>query len=93
MNRAELIQSVSEKRAKDLPSKAAAERIVDTVIDTITEALKAGDKVSIRGFGTFKVKQTAKRQGRNVATGETITIPAHKSIKFVVSEELKQSVR
>lgn len=92
MNRADLIQTVSKKCASDFASKAAAERVVDSVIDSIAEALKAGQDVTLRNFGTFKVKQTAERQGRNMATGEAITIPAHRTVRFTAGTGLKQAI-
>ena len=59
-------------------SKAAAGRALEATVDSITEALQAGDQVALVGFGTFQVKDRAARSGRNPQTGETIQIKASK---------------
>lgn len=56
--------------------------VVDAVVQRIAIALQSGDEVRIQGLGTFSVKETAERQGRNPATGEAITVPAGKKVKF-----------
>jgi len=85
MNKAQLIEAVAVKTA----TKKEAQEIVDTVWDTIKGSLKKKEDVAISGFGTFKVKQTKARMGRNPKTGEAIQIPAKKKIAFRVSKELK----
>ena len=85
MNKAGLIDTVAAKTA----TKKEAQEIVDTIWDTIKLSLKKQEDVAISGFGTFKVKQTKARMGRNPKTGETIQIPAKKKIAFRVSKELK----
>ncbi len=62
----------------------------DTLFDLIGEALADGDKVSVPGFGAFQVSERAARQGRNPATGETITIAASKTVRFKPSKNLKE---
>ena len=89
MTKAELIESVASKT--DLP-KAIAERAVNTVFDDIVAALKAGDKISISGFGTFAVSSRKARIGRNPKTGDPIEIPASKSAKFKAGKSLKDSL-
>ena len=89
MNKAELIDAVAE--SADL-SKAAASNAVDAVFDVITNALKAGDSVTVVGFGTFSVKQRAARSGRNPQTGATIQIPASTLPAFKPGKALKDSV-
>lgn len=73
-------------------SKSAAGDAVDAVIDGITNHLANGDKVQIPGFGTFQVTERAERQGRNPATGETITIAASKVARFKPGKALKDAV-
>ena len=63
-------------------TKAAAERALAGALEAITAALRAGERVSVAGLGTFTVAQREARQGRNPATGETIQIPAKKVVKF-----------
>ncbi len=79
MNKAELVNAVSEKSGL---GKAESMKAVDAFIDIISEALKAGDKVTLLGFGTFSVAEKAARKGFNPRTKEKIEIPAHKVAKF-----------
>ncbi len=85
MNKAQLVETIAAKTA----TKKEAQEIVDTVWDTIKSSLKNQEDVAISGFGTFKVKQTKARMGRNPKTGEAIQIPAKKKVAFRVSKELK----
>ncbi|MCK4519972.1 MAG: HU family DNA-binding protein [Candidatus Omnitrophica bacterium] len=85
MNKAQLVEAIAVKTA----TKKEAQEIVDTVWDTIKSSLKKQEDVAISGFGTFKVKQTKARMGRNPKTGEAIQIPAKKKVAFRVSKELK----
>ncbi|MGD8514232.1 MAG: HU family DNA-binding protein [Granulosicoccaceae bacterium] len=89
MNKAELIDAVAA--AADL-SKASATRALDAALDSITDALKSGDQVTLVGFGTFSVKARAARQGRNPRTGETIQIAASNVPGFKAGKALKDAV-
>ena len=89
MNKAELIDAVAE--SADLP-KASATRAIDAVLDTITAALKAGDSVSLVGFGAFTVKARPARTGRNPQTGASIQIAAAKVPGFKAGKALTDSV-
>ena len=89
MNKSELIDAVAG--AADL-SKADASRAVDGVVAAVTQALKAGDQVTIVGFGTFLVRQRDARSGRNPRTGETIQIKASKVPAFKAGKALKDAV-
>ena len=89
MNKSELIDVVAE--STDM-SKAAATRAVDAVFDSITSAMKAGDTVSLVGFGSFNVKARAARTGRNPQTGATINIAASNVPSFKAGKALKDSV-
>jgi DNA-binding protein HU-beta len=88
-NKAELIDAVSEATET---SKAAAGDALDAVIGAITAALKSGEEVRLVGFGTFSVKTRAAGKGRNPATGEEISIPASKSVRFKPGAQLKATV-
>jgi len=90
MNKADLIQAVA---AKSGLSKKDAEVALAAVIDSITDALKAGDKVSLVGFGTFAVKARAARTGKNPQTGETIEIAASKVPAFAAGKALKDAIQ
>ena len=90
MNKAELIQAVA---AKSGLAKKDADAAVAAVIDVITEALKADEKVSLVGFGTFTVKARAARTGKNPQTGEAITIAACKTPAFAAGKALKDAIQ
>ena len=89
MNKSELSDAVAD--VANL-SKADGARAVNAVIDSISNALRGGDSVSLVGFGTFKVKQRNARQGRNPRTGETIQIAASKVPSFKAGKDLKDAV-
>jgi len=89
MNKAELINAVAEKA--DV-SKKDAEAVISATLETITAALKAGDKVQLVGFGSFEVKKRAARMGRNPKTKESIEIPASVVPVFKAGKALKDSV-
>lgn len=89
MTKADMINAMAEKAGL---SKADAEKALKGFTDVVTEALKAGDKVSLVGFGTFSVGDRAARTGQNPQTGEKINIPAAKSPKFKAGKALKDAV-
>jgi len=86
MNKAQLIEAVAANTA----TKKEAQAAVETIWDAIKNSLKKKEDVTISGFGTFRVKQTKARTGRNPKTGETIQIPAKKKIAFRASKDLKE---
>lgn len=90
MNKTELIKAMAEKARI---SKKDAEKALTAFTNIVTDTLVDGDKVAITGFGTFEVVERAERQGRNPATGETITIAASKSPKFKAGKALKDAVK
>ena len=89
MNKAELVSAVAEKTGM---SKKDSEKAVNAAFDTITEALAAGDKVQLVGFGAFEVKERGARIGRNPKTKESIKIPASKVPVFKPGKALKDTV-
>ena len=89
MKKAELVEVVAEKAGL---TKADATRAIDATFATITEALKAGNKVPVAGFGTFAVSQRKERNGRNPQTGAPVAIPARKAVTFKAGTALKESV-
>jgi len=90
MNKGELVEKVAEECAL---SKAAAEQVVVSIFGAITDAMAAGDKVTLVGFGTFSVSERAAREGRNPQSGETMSIPAKKVVKFKAGAKLTDSVK
>lgn len=89
MNKTELINAVAE--ASEL-SKKDATKAVDSVFDTILDALKNGEKIQLIGFGNFEVRERSARKGRNPQTGEEIEIPASKVPAFKPGKALKDAV-
>ena len=90
MNRAELIDLISEKAEL---TKSSASRALDALLDGVTVSLQKGDPVVIVNFGTFTVKQRAAREGRNPSTGEKIKINAAKVVGFKAGKALKEAVK
>ena len=85
MNKADLIENV----AKDCNmTKALAGQVLNSILNTITDAVAAGNKVSLIGFGSFSVAERAAREGRNPQTGKIIQIPAKKVVKFKAGTKL-----
>ncbi|MDD6047435.1 MAG: HU family DNA-binding protein [bacterium] len=89
MNKTELIAAVAEKAGF---SKKDAEAAVNAALATITETLKAGDKVSLVGFGTFEVRERPAHKGHNPMTGAEIKIPASKAPAFKAGKALKEAL-
>ena len=89
MNKAELVAAVAEKAAL---SKKDSEKAVNAAFDAITEAMAAGDKVQLVGFGAFEVKERNARVGRNPRTKEEIKIPASRVPAFKAGKALKDAV-
>ena len=89
MNKTSLIDVMSEKMGS---TKKAAGEAIDAFVDAIVEAVSAGEEVNIAGFGKFSVTEREEREGRNPATGETITIAASKAPKFKAGKNFKEAV-
>jgi integration host factor subunit beta len=89
MTKADLIKDVS--RAVEMSGKDA-EVIVDTIFENIVKSLRGGDKIEIRGFGSFRTRQRNARIGRNPKTGARVDVPAKKIPFFKPSKELKDLV-
>lgn len=89
MTKSELVNSIAEKAEL---SKSDAEKALKAFVETVTDALKDGDKIAMVGFGTFSVGDRAARVGKNPQTGEAINIPAAKVPKFKAGKALKDAV-
>ena len=89
MKKAQLVDALTDRQ--NLP-RQQVETLVDDLIEVISETLASGDRVDIRGFGAFVVKESAARTGRNPQTGEPIEIAARKVPAFRVGKELKDRV-
>ena len=90
MTKADLVNAMAEKAGL---SKTDAEKALKGFVDAVTEALKAGEKVALVGFGTFSVGERAARTGKNPQTGAAIKIAAAKSPKFKAGKALKDAVQ
>jgi integration host factor subunit beta len=89
MTKADLVEEVI--RGTELPRKDS-EVVVETVFESIIQALQTGDKIEIRGFGSFRTRERRGRTGRNPKTGAKVDVPAKKIPFFKPSKELKDFV-
>ncbi len=89
MNKTELVNAIA---AKSGLSKKNSEAALNAVVSSVEDALVAGEKVVLVGFGTFEVKQRAERKGRNPQTKEEIIIPASKAPVFKAGKGLKDKI-
>ena len=85
MNKAQLIDAIAEKAGLQ---KVEAKKALEAYVEATTEALKAGDKVALVGFGTLSINERAARKGRNPQTKKEMMIPAKKVVKFKAGADL-----
>ncbi len=90
MNKAQLIDAISTKAGL---TKADSKKALDAFVESVGEALKNDDRVSLVGFGSFGVSERLERTGRNPKTGAPITIPAKKVVKFKAGAELAETIK
>jgi len=89
MNNADLVIAVAAAHGI---SQKDAKKYVNTIVEKIGAALKRDEEVSLAGFGKFKVKALPSREGRNPATGQTMTIPAFRKVNFSAAKGLKDTL-
>lgn len=89
MSKQQLVDMIAEKAGL---TKADAARALDATMDSIKDALKKGEKVSLVGFGTFATSKREAREGRNPRTGETVKIAARTAVTFKAGSKLKDAV-
>ncbi len=89
MTKADLVEDVA--RASEL-TKKDAERLVEIVFESIIETLNHGEKIELRGFGSFRVRERGARRGRNPKTGDPVSIPAKRVPYFKPGKELKELI-
>ena len=89
MNKADLINKVAEKSGL---TKTKTAEVIDTLVDTMQEALSTGEKITLVGFGSFDVSKRDARKGRNPKTGDVIDIAAKSVVRFKSGKELTESV-
>ena len=90
MNKSELVEAIANGAGL---TKADANRVLDTFMLTVTDALKSGDQVVLPGFGSFSTGNRSARTGRNPQTGQTIQIKASRVAKFKAGKSLKVAVQ
>lgn len=90
MTRSALVEKIAQK-VEGLTLRQT-EIVVDTVFDSIKDALQKGDKVEIRGFGNFRLKERRPRRARNPKTGQSVDVPAKKAIRFKVGKALRDAL-
>ena len=89
MNKAELIEAIASNAEM---TKTDVDKVITSFVDVVTDALANGEKVSLKVFGNFEVRERGERTGRNPRTGEPMTIAASKSTAFKASTALKNAV-
>ncbi len=90
MTKSELVEKIVE--ANKLLTRKESEMVVNIVFDAMCEALKQGEKVEIRGFGSFTIREREAREARNPKSGEIVRIPAKKTPFFKTGKELRERV-
>ena len=90
MTKSELVEIISESNS--ILTRKDSEQVVSLVFDSIAEALKSGEKVEIRGFGSFTIRERESREARNPKSGELVTIPAKRTPFFKTGKDLKERV-
>jgi DNA-binding protein HU-beta len=93
LNQKELAAKIAEKMKDDKIKMVMVEKVLDTALSMIADALVKGEKVRLVGFGNFLVRTRASRVGRNPQTGDKIEIPQSKSPAFVPGINLKKSIK
>ncbi|MEI6847861.1 MAG: HU family DNA-binding protein [Chlorobiaceae bacterium] len=89
MSKAELVEKIAEQTNL---TKADSDRALTALVNAVKASLKNGEDVAIAGFGTFTTVERAERQGRNPQTGEPLTIPARKAVKFRAAKALRDEI-
>ena len=89
MTQTELIEKVAKEQEL---SKAKAEKVVKAVLSAIGEAISKGEEVRLSELGVFKLGQRSERKGRNPRTGEILTIPPRRVVKFVATKHIREAV-
>lgn len=90
MHKQDIIAKLARNTALD---ETESKRVLNMVLSEISTALKRGKRVTLTGFGTFEVRKRKKRTSHNINTGGPMTIPAHKTVGFIVGAPLKKLVK
>ncbi|MEM5786027.1 MAG: HU family DNA-binding protein [Syntrophobacteraceae bacterium] len=90
MTKSDLVAKIVERQGI---GRSVAEKALNGFITTVSEALAVNDKITLVGFGTFEVASRAQREGRNPRTGQPITIPSSKAVRFKAGNRLKETIK
>jgi integration host factor subunit beta len=90
MTKSELVEKIME--VNGILNRKESELVVNIIFDSMADALKSGDKVEIRGFGSFTIREREAREARNPKSGEVVKIPAKKTPFFKTGKELRERV-
>lgn len=86
-------QDIIEHLVKRNIDRSTAMRAIEGVIEALTRSFIKGESVSLRGLATFRVVDVAEKVGRNICAGTSMLIPAHKTVKLILSKELKNRMK
>lgn len=89
MTKADLVEKLVERGM----ARSTAMEAVEGMITVMSDTLAAGETITLRGLATFDVRTTKEKIGRNISKGEAVTIPAHKTVKLVLSKKIKDSLK
>jgi len=89
MTKADLVEQVAKEAEM---TKKDAEQLVEIIFDSITDSLNKGEKIELRGFGSFRVRERNSRMGRNPKTGDAVSIPAKRVAYFKPGKDLKELI-
>ncbi len=89
MTKADLVNKLVERGM----ARSTAMEAVEGVVDSLAEALISGETITLRGLGTFKVRVAKEKIARNISAGSAITVPAHKTVKLILSNKIKSALK
>ncbi|MBD5384882.1 HU family DNA-binding protein [bacterium] len=90
MTKADIVEQLIHRTGM---ARSAAMEAVDNIVAIIADNLSKGESIFLRGLGTFDVRTTKEKIGRNINKGEAVTIPAHKTVKLVLSKKIKDALK
>lgn len=89
MTKADLVEKLVERGML----RSTAMEAVDNVVTVMADTLSSGETITLRGLGTFDVRTTKEKIGRNINMGEAVVIPAHKTVKLILSKKIKEALK
>ena len=90
MTKADLVEKLIDRTGM---GRSVAMETVDGVIKVLADTLSKGESIFLRGLATFKVRTTKAKTARNISKGEVLTVPAHKTVKFILSKKIKDALK